>query len=215
MNDSGVIAGVRVPSDPEELSPFSLLGVCASLKPAPGLPGRSAARSVLNIALNALASTYPNTFVLDLRDHPPPLFDGRMPDDRPEPDLRFSLECVRRSGALLLSIPAYWSGVSGVFKNFVDVLCGPAYDLADTSDTPFAGKPVGAIVLGADEASTAAGARQAREILEHAGARFVAEPISIANPRMGVEDEKSLWDGLVVLAAELARATVLTAAGRR
>lgn len=211
MSDSATLSVVPPPSTPDDLSPLSVLGVCASLKPAPGSAGRSATRSVLQAALGALARTYPHTFLLDLRDRPPPLFDGRMPEDRPEPEVRFSLECVRRAGALLLSVPAYWSDVSGVFKNFVDVLCGPAYDLPDPKDTPFSGKLVGAIVIGADEPSTIAGVEQTRAILESVGARFVAEPIAIANPRLGVAREKELWDEVITLAVSLARETVLRA----
>jgi NAD(P)H-dependent FMN reductase len=146
--------------------------------------------------------------MLDLREHPVPFFDGRPAYDRPEPEARFAFECVERAGSLLFSIPAYWCGVSGVFKNFVDLMCGPSYDLAEPR-TVFTCKIVGAIVLGADDASARAGAAETEAIFSSVGARLIDEPIAIANPRIAHDDEKTVWDRIALLTAMLARETVL------
>lgn len=194
-----------VVESPEQINGATLLGVCTSLKPARGLEGRSATRSLLNYALESVGAVYPNVMSLDLRDHPIPLFDGRVPGGYGSPELEFVNSCVQRAGAILLSIPAYWSGVSGVFKNFVDTLCGPAYDMNPGGETVFAKKPVGLLVVGADEASTAAGAASAEQIMSSAGALIVAAPVAVVNPRAGGLDVDSLSRELILLGGQLAR----------
>jgi NAD(P)H-dependent FMN reductase len=194
----------------DDVRPVTLLGVSPSMKPAPGVATTSASRNVLTTALEGIASRYPHTMLLDLRERPVPFFDGRPASERPEPEARFAFECVARAGSLLFSIPAYWCAVSGVFKNLVDLLCGPLYDL-DEPRTVFTDKIVGAIVLGADEESARAGAAQTTAIFDAVGARLVAEPIAIANPRLLHADEKATWDRIALLTATLARETLLAA----
>jgi NAD(P)H-dependent FMN reductase len=204
----------RAPAAAEEVGPATLLGVCASLKPPPGRADRSAVRSLLAYALDAVADTYPEVALLDLRDHPPPFFDGRLPEDREDAALRFAWSCVDRAGALLLAVPGYWCGVSGVFKNFVDTLCGPRYDLPDPVVTVFTGKAVGLLVVGADDASAAAAADQAGRIMASTGAALVGRPVVLGNPRGGTANWDAVSGELIALAAELARRAYLAAAGR-
>jgi NAD(P)H-dependent FMN reductase len=196
---------VPAPARPEDVDAATLLGVCASLKPASGRQDRSAARSILSYALQTVGAVYPQISLLDLRDHPPPFFDGRMPPDYEDPALEFVWSSVGRAGALLLAVPAYWSGVSGVFKNFVDVLCGPTYDLKDGASTVFEDKPVGLLIVGADDASAPAGAIQAQEIMRSTGAQLIGRPVVVANPRTGGLEEAGLTHELIALSAELAR----------
>jgi NAD(P)H-dependent FMN reductase len=195
----------RSVSSPEQITGTTLLGVCASLKPALGAEARSATRSLLNYSLEKVGAVYPDTYSLDLRDHPLPFFDGRMPREYQSAELEFVWSCVERAGALLFSIPAYWSGVSGVFKNFVDTLCGPAYDMEGVVETVFTNKPVGLLIVGADLPSTQAGAAHARQIMASTGAVIAAEPIAVANPRTGDLDAESLSRELVLLGAQLAQ----------
>jgi NAD(P)H-dependent FMN reductase len=201
---AGNASGIRTVSSPEQLTGASLLGVCTSLKPAVGVEASSATRSYLNYSLEVVGSIYPDTYLLDLRDHPLPSFDGRMPHEYGSAELEFVHSCIERSGALLLSIPAYWSGVSGVFKNFVDTLCGPAYDLEERQ-TVFTNKPVGLLIVGADLASTEAGVAQAQQILSSTGAVIVAEPVAINNPRAGKLNAQSVSNQLALLGAQLAQ----------
>jgi NAD(P)H-dependent FMN reductase len=197
--------GAHVSDRPHQIEATTLLGVCASLKPAPGRQGRSAARSLLTSALATIRQVYPDVALLDLRDHPPPMFDGRMPHDHENPTLELLWSCVDRAGALLLSVPAYWSGVSGVFKNFIDVLSGPAYDMGDEWGTVFTGKPVGILVVGADEASARLGGIQAEIILRSTGAHIIGEPVVVSNPRLPGSDVSALSRDLVALGGVLAQ----------
>ncbi|MDX1389198.1 MAG: NAD(P)H-dependent oxidoreductase [Acidobacteriota bacterium] len=160
-----------------------VLAVCASHKGGAAHPSRSAVRSLLTVAVDEVARVYPAIEILDLRDHPLPLFDGRTLNDVASPGVDEAARRVGEAKALLFGIPAYWSAVSGGFKNFIEVLCGPAYDLAPPYATPFVGKPVGILVVGADIASASRGVAQALDIVEHIGAVPVGEPVSIADPR--------------------------------
>jgi NAD(P)H-dependent FMN reductase len=183
----------------------TLLGVCASLKPGPGRGDRSAARGLLSYALQTVSTVYPEVALLDLREYPPPLFDGRGPHENEDPALRFIWSCIHRAGALLLSVPAYWSGVSGVFKNLIDTLCGPAYDMAGPIVTVFKDKPVGVLIVGAEEESARAGVDQARRILLATGARLVDPPVVVSNPRSGHLQGGLLAGEMIALAGELAQ----------
>ena len=189
----------------EQVNATTVVGVCTSLKPAPGREGNSATRSLLKYSLDAVGALYPNTYLLDLRDYKLPFFDGRMPHEYQSSDLDVVRSCLDRAGALLFSVAAYWCGVSGVFKNFVDLLCGPAYDLEGDLQTVFSNKPVGLLVVGADPASSECGVVHARQIMASTGAVIVAEPVAIANPRAGNLDAEVLSSELVVLGAQLAQ----------
>lgn len=199
----------RIVTSPEQVGDTTLLGICTSLKPARGTERASATRSFLNYSLETVRGVYHDTYTLDLRDHMLPFFDGRMPHEYQCPELDFVRSCVERSGALLLSVAAYWSGVSGVFKNFVDTLCGPAYDLDGTAETVFTNKPVGLLIVGADLPSAEAGVAHARQIMSSTGAVIAGEPVAIANPRAGNLDSESLSRELVLLAAQLAQQAFL------
>jgi len=206
MSEQSTDTLIRTPNSPQEIHSTTLLGVCASLKPAPGYPSRSAARSLLSQALDTVATIYPDTYLLDLRDHPPPFFDGRMPEKYDDASLQFVRECIERAGALLLSVPAYWSSVSGVFKNFIDVSCGPVYDMDDSFTTIFTNKFVGLVVVGADEASAHAGVDQACQIMLSTGASVVGTPVVVANPRtLGSEMIGGILQEVIATGADLAR----------
>jgi NAD(P)H-dependent FMN reductase len=143
----------------------------------------SASRALLEEGLRLLEGVYPNVASLDLDGVNIPPFAGRNPRTLESPGVQRFLNAVDESAGLLISVPCYWSSVSGVFKNFVDVLCGAAYDLPD-SQTVFSGKRVGLIVVGADEESAAQGHLDARRILGSVGASVIEDALVIANPRM-------------------------------
>lgn len=203
MSSGPPIPTIRIDTA-ETVAAGALLGIVTSLKPAPGHAGRSAVRGLIQHALVAVSTIFPRVALLDLRELPPPGFDGRMPGARPEPEVVTLMTSVAVAGALLLGVPAYWRGVSGVFKNFVDLLAGAAYDL-DESPTVFAGKTVGLLVVGADPASAEAARVQAPAIMESVGCRIVAPPVLISDPRQVSVDHTTAGNELIALAALLAR----------
>lgn len=209
MNRTHDATALRRLGNPAAIRARSLVGVSTSLKPGPGQQGRSAARALLCHALEAVAALSDDVFLLDLREHALPMFDGRLPEAHECNSVRLVTTTLRRAGALFISVPAYWAGVSGVFKNFVDVVIGPAYDLPQHHSTIFSGKLVGLLVVGADDESSVAGARQVIEIMGSTGALVVREPIVVSNLRAGSVDLPALESQLISLAADLARRAAL------
>lgn len=199
----------RVANSAEDVGQATLLGVSLSMKPAVGRDARSAVRNLLCHSLATVGAIYADVRLLDLRAHPLPLFDGRPPDDVANAEVALVHTCLQRAGGVLFGVPAYWSGVSGVFKNLVDVTCGPAYDLPEPVRTVFTGKPVGLLIVGADATSASDGARNAEQIMVSTGARVIGRPVILSNPRRATEADfsASLCD-LLVLASELARCIV-------
>lgn len=180
----------------------TLVGVSFSMKP----PGRrSAARALLAAALEMVNDVYPRVALMDLSQYEMPMFDGRLPASRGDAAISYAAACVKRSGALLLSVPAYWGGVSGGFKNFVDCVCGPAYDLTPPLTTAFSGKQVGLVIVGADDESTSAGAEQASSILASTGARIIYPLVTLSNPRSRDDRAEAPVASVVSLAALLLR----------
>jgi NAD(P)H-dependent FMN reductase len=161
---------------------ISLLGICTSMKPGPGQSTRSAAREYLRAALDGLAG-YERVGWLDLRQYPFPHFDGRAPEQLENENVSRICKTIDNADRLLVSVPCYWGGVSGVFKNFVDCLCGASYDLDDGHPTVFYQKKLALFVIGADERSATQGEIQARSIFQAVGAIVMEQSVVMANPR--------------------------------
>jgi len=177
------VAGADIPLD--RLTADFVLGVSPSMKPAPGQTTPSATRSVLGGAFATLAKIYPSLAIVDLRQSPVPLFDGRGPQEHNDPSVIAIHDTFARSGALYFAIPAYWRAVSGSFKNLIELMSGANYD-GSPAATVFHEKPVGFFVIGADRQSAIAGAEQARGIFEAVGARLVGTPI-VAGTQDGLD----------------------------
>ncbi|WP_425101843.1 NAD(P)H-dependent oxidoreductase [Tropicibacter sp. S64] len=185
--------------------PHTLLAVCASLKPAPGRSEPSACRELLRHATGYLGRVVPGIGTLDLREAALPGFEGLLPQEHPEPQVRATHTQVARAKGLILSVPAYWGGVGSTFKAFVEVMCGPAY--ADGVRSPFEGKPVVSLLVGSDPLSAREGASQLATILAAVGARQVAPPVVVPDPAAPGAGEAAV-QALIAASAQLAQAVL-------
>ena len=188
-----------------EQSQYALLGICASMKPAPGIVGKSAAREFLTQAIGIVAETHSDRRIglLCMREHPLPFFDGRLPEAVPNNSISSVLKALERSNSLLVSVPCYWGAVSGVFKNFIDVTCGPAYEMGAAWRTVFHGKKVGLFIVGADENSAQQGTAQAQQIFQSVGAKVVGAPVVLVNPRKSTGSAREILKGITSLSESL------------
>lgn len=118
----------------------------------------------------------------DVRNNPPPLFDGRPPEDLDDPSSKQLLTQLEAADGIMWGLTAYWGGLSGVSKNMFDVIGGGVYDGGPVL-TPIDGKPAAIIVVGTDHESAAAAAAGATRALELLGSTVVAPPVVIGNPR--------------------------------
>src|SRR5262249_28664051 len=131
------------PMNPEG-RPAHVLLLCGSRKPAADRPEvKSASRELLRFAAAGVRASGAPSATLDLRDLELPWWDGRAVAECDSPDLTRLDAAVRSANVLLASIPAYWGGMSGVFKNVIDLLGADA----------FRGSQVVPLVVGQDDAS--------------------------------------------------------------
>ncbi|MBY5728489.1 NAD(P)H-dependent oxidoreductase [Rhizobium leguminosarum] len=158
----------------------NLLAICASLKPARGRTEPSACREILRAATIYLSRVVPNIESLDLRDATLPGFEGLAPAHHYDPAVMQVHQRIRAASGLIFSIPAYWGGVGGAFKTFVELVCGPSYENASSS--PFQGKPAVALLVGSDALSTQSAISQLDSIFEAIGAHLTSELVVVPNP---------------------------------
>jgi NAD(P)H-dependent FMN reductase len=81
----------------------------------------------------------------------------------------------------VLSCPAYWSGPSGVLKNFLDLLGGPNY--REHGSLVFDGAVCVPVVVGADDLSACNALTALRASLAHLGAWVPPRAFTVGNPR--------------------------------
>lgn len=160
-----------------------VLLICGSRKPAPGRESPSAARTMLHAVGAGLESTGADIELLDVRDLDVPLFDGRSHEDYGSPDLERLAATVARSEVVVLSVPAYWGGASGVVKNLLDLLGGAAYDAKPDRALPLAGKIVALVVVGADDVSAHQALSAMRVTIGEMGGWTAPRAVVVGNPR--------------------------------
>lgn len=159
-----------------------VLLVCLSQKPGPGQEDkRSATRQLLTVAKMALEDKRVSHELVDIRETPFPFFDGRQPSEYGDPVTEVAHQ-VAECRFLVCSVPAYWGGMSGVAKNFFDVLGGAAYDAAGRADL-LAGKRVGAIVVGGATGDAAAAVSQLDTTVRLLGSEGLRASVTLDDPR--------------------------------
>lgn len=156
--------------------------LCMSRKPSEHEPlKRSAARQLLRVCETSLTDAGIDTDFIDLRDHDIPYFDGRPAADY-GPVVDDLAARLRRARLVLFSFPAYWGGLNGYGKNFLDVLGGAVYDAKDRT-TPLTGAFVSAVVVGGTQGDSGAGLAGFRHTMAEMGATPLPDAIALDNPR--------------------------------
>lgn len=146
---------------------------------------KSASRSLVNAGAELIRPHVAVT-VLDLATQPLPHYAGYLPQEHPDEVVRELRAHVDEADALVLGIPCYWGMPAGPLINFIDLVCGPAYDL-DRLDTPFTGTGVGVLLVGADDASAEQAIAPVTTMVSALGASLIGEPLVVANPRGGLK----------------------------
>jgi NAD(P)H-dependent FMN reductase len=157
--------------------------VCGSRKPAPGVDRPSAARTMLHAVATGLTGAGCDAELIDVRELDLPFFDGRNADQYGSPDLTRIAGAVSEADVVVLSVPAYWGGPSGVVKNLLDLLGGADYDAGPDRVLPLAGKTAAMLVVGADDVSAHLGAAWLRTTLAELGASVAPRAFVVGNPR--------------------------------
>lgn len=179
-----------------EIDRSTILGISLSSKHK----RKSSSNAILAYTIDQLASVYPDTHYLSVSDFCLPYFEGLMPDEIRDPSYTAVYKAVKTSRAIILSVPCYWSGISGIAKNFIDVLCGPLYDYPDTHKSVFYGKVMAIIIVAADKESAKEGENQMSKIVHAIGGDLLPVMVIANNPRtMSGNDGKKLQEQLLQL----------------
>lgn len=156
--------------------------LCMSKKPGEHEPWkRSAARQLLRVCETSLTDAGIATDFIDLRDHEIPFFDGR-PIGSYGPVVDDLAARLRHARLVLFGFPAYWGGLNGYGKNFLDVLGGAVYD-AEDRETPLTGTFVSAVVVGGTQGDSGVGLAAFRHVMAEMGATPLPDAVALDNPR--------------------------------
>lgn len=172
---------------------MKVLSICASKKHEGGALGRpSASRSILTIAEEGLRRHDVALTRLDFVDISLPPFEGLTLADYEDAELKTVSRKVSQHSRLILSIPAYWGGPSGVGKNFIDLMGGAKY--VDDAVSALSQKVIALIVIGAAEGD----ARRASEQIEYA---LMRQGAAVARSRLCLDDPGHLDPRSIAIAA--------------
>jgi len=159
----------------------SVLLLCGSLKPAPGVARPSAARQLLGLVGSGIAGRGVPTESLDLRELPPlPHFDGRDVSEYHNDGLDRLHKAVTTHDITVLSVPAYWGMPSGPLVNALHLLGGANYD-GESKVHPLSGRTVFPLVVGADDFSAHQATALLRAGLIEYGCRVGPAGLTVGN----------------------------------
>jgi multimeric flavodoxin WrbA len=168
-----------------------ILLICGSMKPPLNKKTPSATRELLKIVQQGIHKAGGSTQFVDLRDMLLPFFDGREKiSEYKNKDLLAIYKVIHKSDMIVISIPAYWGGPSGVVKNLIDLLGGPRYR-KNTEVSPLKGKIIGFMIVGDTEESAQSASVFIQNAINSQGGLALSNSIVIGNPH-GVKNLNDL-----------------------
>lgn len=152
-------------------------------------------RKLAQAAARAIEQAGGEATVMELRDHPLPMYDGDLESSAGLPlGVRPLKELFKAHDGLFIASPEYNGSISAVLKNTLDWVSRPAGDEAGT--VPYANKVV---ALGAASPGALGGLRglvHVRAVLQSVGALVLSEQIAVGSagsafkPEGGLSDER-------------------------
>jgi len=130
-------------------------------------------RRLLGLAIAELEKLGAEIEAVDLCDHPLPLYDGDLEDDKGVPDEAWTLKSkIAASHGIVIACPEYNAGVPGVFKNVIDWT-------SRGGSNPWAGKVVGLMGASAGLWGTTRMMPHLRDIMTMLGCLIIPQQISV------------------------------------
>lgn len=160
-----------------------ILTICASRKSEDGRFQRpSAVRSLLAAAREGLRRVGKSDTYLDFASVDLPPFEGLPLADYDGTDAAAVAGALAEADTVVLGAPAYWGGLSGLAKNFIDLSGGADYSRESAPRTPWAGKCVAMLVVGAAVGDAQRGHAQLAYALEAQGASLFPHALVLDRP---------------------------------
>lgn len=168
-----------------------ILTLCTSRKAVSGPAGRpSAARTLRSIVAATFRKAGLATCEIDFSSIELPHFEGVALGSYHEHGAMALYSALSACTAVVIAAPAYWGGISGPTKNFLDLTGGAEYGAAVSGATPWTDRQVFLLVVGAQPGDSERGEEQMRESLRRLGARV--SPITLTVDRPQTHDPQEL-----------------------
>jgi chromate reductase len=146
---------------------------------------------LVRVAANGARAAGAEVTVIDLRDHPLPLYDGDQEASEGLPEVARELRRLFAAHAgLLISAPEYNSGMSAVLKNAIDWVSRGG----DDGLTPYAGKVAGLMAASPGGLGGLRGLFQVRQVLTTLGVLVIPEQRALGRAGQAFDDQGQLTD---------------------
>lgn len=172
-------------------------------------------KKLARVAAAAARAAGAEVTLLDLEEHPLPLYDGDLEDASGLPPAALELKRLFKAHhGLLIASPEYNSSISGALKNAIDWVSRPAEGEAELE--AFRGKVVALVSASPGALGGLRGLVTVRSILSNIGALVLPDQVAVSKAHEAFDEQGQLKDEKVrrrveKLAAELVRVTAALA----
>lgn len=150
-------------------------------------------RRLAQAAARAVEEAGGEATLMDLRDHPLPLYDGDLEASAGLPlGVRPLKELFKSHDGLFVVSPEYNGSMSAVLKNTLDWVSRPAGEEAGT--VPYAGKVAALAAASPGALGGLRGLVHLRAVLQSVGALVLSEQLALGNAATAFTDEGRLTD---------------------
>jgi chromate reductase len=164
-------------------------------------------KRLVRVAAEGARAAGAEVTLIDLRDHPLPLYDGDLEASQGLPDNALRLKRLFVDhGALLISAPEYNSGITGVLKNTIDWVSRRGDD--DRPLAAYANKVAGIMSASPGGLGGLRGLFQVRQILTTLGVLVIPQQQAVPRAAEAFDADGRLKDAVQQAAIEAIAARV-------
>lgn len=150
-------------------------------------------KKLVRIAAKAAEGAGARVTVIDLKDHPMPIYDGDIEAEQgiPQEALQFKQMLIEHDGFLIAS-PEYNSGISAALKNAIDWASRPQE--GEPRLVAFKGKHAGLMAASPGGLGGIRGLADLRSILANIGVHVLPDFVGVAKANQLIDDSGNLTD---------------------
>ena len=150
-------------------------------------------RKLLVQVVEALRREGAEVDLVDLKEHPMPLYDGDLEEEQGIPEVVHGLRRrMKEAQGLLIATPEYNSGYTPLLKNTIDWVSRPAGE--DPALAGFTGKVAALVAASPSQYGGLRSLAALRTLLENLGVRVVPGQVALAKAYEKFDEEGHLLD---------------------